>query len=432
MRAVFLSYARTDRARIETLSEDLQLLGHQVWFDRELTGGVHWWEGILKAIASADVFIFVASRDAAESVACRRELEYALALGLPILPVAMDGLDRIGALPPFIESLQIVDYSHATKADAINLARALAALPPRGALPDPLPDPPPWPASPISALHYEARSDAPMSFEAQSAWLLRLRDAVGAGDPGDSAREALAQLMQRRDLYRMTGQEADKLAAEWREAARRKSVAESAAGHKAASAKQQVSNRATAETGAAVGAIPVRNMAEPHPVLERLRAQRQATLDAEATAARLTSSRKSRFRFWADLFQECVAVTVLPVLAFLVIAAFDVRRGFWMTDSLLAPWKNSGQAGPLSDSLLLIAGAIVIVLATRIIEDKQICVDAKDRWVTSMFGVPLALFIGLTVAGLLVDSAHAYAAAHTAGGALLVHLLTQLYLVVFD
>ena len=195
MRAVFLSYARTDRARIDTLSGDLQLLGHQVWFDRELTGGVHWWEGILKAIASADVFIFVASRDAAESVACRRELEYALALGLPILPVAMDGLDRIGALPP------------------------------RGALPDPLPKPPPWPASPISALHYEARSDTPMSFEAQSAWLLRLRDAVGAGDPGDNAREALAQLMQRRDLFRLTGQEADKLAAEWRASADRKSHA---------------------------------------------------------------------------------------------------------------------------------------------------------------------------------------------------------------
>ena len=432
MRAVFLSYARTDRARIDTLSGDLQLLGHQVWFDRELTGGVHWWEGILKAIASADVFIFVASRDAAESVACRRELEYALALGLPILPVAMDGLDRIGALPPFIESLQIVDYSHATKADAINLARALAALPPRGALPDPLPDPPPWPASPISALHHEARSDAPMSFEAQAAWLARLRAAVDAGVPIESAREALTQLMHRPDLFNIPAREADKLAAEWREAAVRKPQADPAARSKPPQeAEPSAKPPAVPQTAGPPASLVGKGTSSGTgtgttggSVLET-----QATeLAPKSAAAASAPIRNPRSRFW----MESLAVTALPALAFAAIVGFHVYRGFWMTDSLLSTWINTGFAGPVSGTLLLIVAAIFIAVATKLIADRQICVSAKDRWATSMVGVPLTLFIGFTVAGLRFAGTAAYFPADTIAVVLLVHLITQMCLVMFD
>ena len=443
MRALFLSYARTDRTRVEALSNDLEQLGYDVWFDRDLTGGVHWWKGILEAIARSDVFVFVASRDAAQSVACRRELEYAVALGLPILPVATAPLAAIGPLPPFIESLQIVDYSKDTRAEAIKLARALSELPVRGALPDPLPEPPPWPASPISALHYEASSDTSMSLEAQSAWLLRLRDEVGASEPDDGAQEALAHFLRRRDLFRLTGQEAERLAEAWRKPrpqtppapapaqANPKPASKAKAAPKSAAASPPA-KQASRPSAAAAWPFPTGN--KPDEIAEFAdspEADREPTAplgSAQATSAQ--APRVAPFRY--SRLAQVLTVTPLPVLAYLAIAGFDLHHGFWMTGWLLSIWASSGLAGSLTSTLLLVAGGIAIVFATWKIADNQICVSAGDRWTTSLAGLPLTLFIGFTISALLVNVPTPVSAENAVALALLLHLLTQLYLVAID
>jgi hypothetical protein len=48
---IFLSYSRNDIARIEPLARALEKSGHEVWWDRRLTGGSEFDEVIEKARA---------------------------------------------------------------------------------------------------------------------------------------------------------------------------------------------------------------------------------------------------------------------------------------------------------------------------------------------------------------------------------------------
>ena len=56
--------------------------------DSSLRGGQKWWEEILQRIADSDVFVAVVSPQSLNSVACRRELEWASALDKLVLPLA--------------------------------------------------------------------------------------------------------------------------------------------------------------------------------------------------------------------------------------------------------------------------------------------------------------------------------------------------------
>lgn len=43
-RQVFISYARSDAERVDTLVEGLRQLRYDAWVDEELTGGQAWWD----------------------------------------------------------------------------------------------------------------------------------------------------------------------------------------------------------------------------------------------------------------------------------------------------------------------------------------------------------------------------------------------------
>jgi hypothetical protein len=96
VRKLFVSYAREDERDVDQLVDHLAVLGAQSWVDSSLRGG-HWWQEILSWIAGCDGFIAIISRDALNSVACERELEWAQALGKLVLPVAVEPVPR--ALP---------------------------------------------------------------------------------------------------------------------------------------------------------------------------------------------------------------------------------------------------------------------------------------------------------------------------------------------
>ena len=51
--AIFITYARKDRAGVEALRQDLERSHNAVWMDNELTGGQSWWDAILGQIRAA-------------------------------------------------------------------------------------------------------------------------------------------------------------------------------------------------------------------------------------------------------------------------------------------------------------------------------------------------------------------------------------------
>lgn len=96
--AVFVSYSTRDGVAVNKLAQDLQDADEQVWIDQRLAGGEAWWRAILEQIRSCDVFIFALSQNSIQSKPCQAELDYARALGLPILPVQIGPVDSLNSI----------------------------------------------------------------------------------------------------------------------------------------------------------------------------------------------------------------------------------------------------------------------------------------------------------------------------------------------
>jgi hypothetical protein len=102
---VFISYASKDRALVTDLVEDLALLGHEVWFDQELSGGHLWWDRIIQALQACDLFVFALTPQALESHPCTLEYEYAAELNKRILPILLETVNT-ALLPTPLAQIQ--------------------------------------------------------------------------------------------------------------------------------------------------------------------------------------------------------------------------------------------------------------------------------------------------------------------------------------
>src|SRR5215472_10961533 len=206
-RRVFISYARIDAQRIEALLEGMRQLHHDVWVDRELTGGQAWWDAVLAQIRDRDVVLVAVSPAAVDSQAVKRECEYGLAVGRPLLPVKVDRV-QLDILPPFLAPLQVVDFCRPDVKSAFALAAAVAALPAPRPLPQPLPEPPPAPISYLSELKELSQATA-LSMDQQLALVARLKAALDRSSHRAAAEEVLRSLQDRNDLYLATAREID-------------------------------------------------------------------------------------------------------------------------------------------------------------------------------------------------------------------------------
>ena len=84
---IFLCYSGKSKEQTSILAEDLENMGHEVWFDQDLSGGQVWWDEICKNIRECELFIFVLDKHSQRSHACEVAWRYAVALGVKILPV---------------------------------------------------------------------------------------------------------------------------------------------------------------------------------------------------------------------------------------------------------------------------------------------------------------------------------------------------------
>jgi hypothetical protein len=198
---LFVSYARKDRAKVDELTRRLPALGHQVWVDAALRGGQSWWEEILERIASCDAFVAVVSSASLSSVACARERSYAIALGKPILPIAVAPMTQ--AMPRELSVRQVVDYSTPGEDAAFALAGAIAGLPPAPPLPDPLPEPPGAPLSYLTDLVEEVDAPGELTRAQQRRIVEELEPALRSADEDEQAggRRIVQMLQGRDDLY---------------------------------------------------------------------------------------------------------------------------------------------------------------------------------------------------------------------------------------
>jgi TIR domain/Interferon-induced transmembrane protein len=144
MNTIMLSYSRRDEDAVKALARGFEAARRDVWFDHDLGGGDAWWDAILESIRTSAVFLFALSDAALHSKPCRLELDYALALQRPVLPVRVGPISSLRTNP--LAELQIIEYD---PLDARSGFAVLAAVDDAAArvrpLPDPLPPPPPIP-----------------------------------------------------------------------------------------------------------------------------------------------------------------------------------------------------------------------------------------------------------------------------------------------
>jgi TIR domain len=193
------------------LAEDIEALGHIVWFDKELRDGQTWWDQILTKVRNCDVFIFALDPMALSSTACKREYGYAADLGKPILPVlAAEGVST-SLLPPALSQIQFVDYRKQDRDAFHRLARAIKTLPPAKPFPEPLPLPPEVPISYLGRLAEQIETTPTLSFEQQSGLVADLKNSLRDPEIADDAYALLAKLRRRRDLFATIAEEIDEL-----------------------------------------------------------------------------------------------------------------------------------------------------------------------------------------------------------------------------
>jgi len=209
---IFVSYSRHDAEIVKEIIDDCRSLGHEVWYDKELSGGQSWWNQILKNIRECELVIFVVSKKSNNSTACRREYVYASKLHKRILPIIIDEVSS-NLLPPELTAIHFVDFKKQDKSALLQLVKALEALPPIKPLPAVLPELPELPISYLGSLKEQIDTSQALSFNDQTEILFKLKGYLESDN--DNEEKDVYQLLRsfnnRDDLYNKIGKEIDEI-----------------------------------------------------------------------------------------------------------------------------------------------------------------------------------------------------------------------------
>ena len=193
---VFVSYSSRDKDAVKSLTQDLQDADEQVWMDQRLAGGEAWWRAILEQIRGCDVFIFALSQNSIESKPCQAELQYAQALGLPILPVQVGSVDSMQLNP--LATVQAIDYRHPTPSTAMRLSAALhRERAKRQPLPEPPPDEPPVPFEYLIRLFTTISNPDYLTPRDQAALVAQLQVSLREDGQHEAARNDIVTLLRK-------------------------------------------------------------------------------------------------------------------------------------------------------------------------------------------------------------------------------------------
>lgn len=211
MLSIFVSYSREQQDTVKTLVQDLESIGHKIWFDQQLTGGQLWWDEILTRIRECDLFIFALARESLASNACKLEYTYASDLNKNILPVLIAEGVSYNLLPASLSKVQFIDYRSQDKKAALALLKAVEHLPPAKAAPTILPTAPEVPISYLGDLREQIETNNNLSFEAQSALLIKLKERLKNPEEAKDVYYLLSSMRNRDDLLARVASEIDEL-----------------------------------------------------------------------------------------------------------------------------------------------------------------------------------------------------------------------------
>ncbi|MBL1136650.1 MAG: TIR domain-containing protein [Chloroflexi bacterium] len=196
---IFVSYSSRNRPQVTALVQDLENTGHDVWYDQEAAGGHEWWADILDNIRACELFIFALTPESLDSEACRREYRYAHALHKRILPVRLSKAVNPASLTIELQKINFVDYFSGAEQEYRQLVRGITSLKPPVPMPDPMPDEPPVPISPLGELREKIAARS-IGVETQTYLVFELKQHVEKAATRAEALELLQRLQNHRDL----------------------------------------------------------------------------------------------------------------------------------------------------------------------------------------------------------------------------------------
>lgn len=114
---LFISYPRNEKQWVYELARELEEKQElTVWLDQDLAIGQHWWDEILKQIEECEYFMLILTPSYVGSIYCMAELDYAYALGKPILPLLMKSCDK----PSLLRTIQYYNIEGQSLSDVLN------------------------------------------------------------------------------------------------------------------------------------------------------------------------------------------------------------------------------------------------------------------------------------------------------------------------
>lgn len=115
---IFISYSRRDQEFVTRLANDLDSQVAGTWFDQSaIQVGEKWHDEIMEGIRDCRALILVLSPDAAESRYVREEVNKALELGKPIIPVLYRPGEWTGEFAALVKDVQTLDLRSGSYAE---------------------------------------------------------------------------------------------------------------------------------------------------------------------------------------------------------------------------------------------------------------------------------------------------------------------------
>jgi len=110
MADLFISYSRKNISFARRLFSGLEKTGLDIWIDWEdIPPGTEWLENIFQAVEEADNFLFIISKDSAQSGTCSKELEHARQNNKRLIPLVIEDVEA-ESLPEYLRALNWIFF----------------------------------------------------------------------------------------------------------------------------------------------------------------------------------------------------------------------------------------------------------------------------------------------------------------------------------